>query len=104
MLLVAPRSELVDRDSAAARAIASDPALQAGAELVVAAESAMAAAWSAPRAPVDIRALITRRRRRWLGRGSGMLFWGCAVPFGVVVLLLMLFGLGMAVYTLWNVR
>jgi hypothetical protein len=103
-LLTAPRAELMERDTAAARAIDSDPALRAGAELVVAAESAMAAAWTAPRGSIDVGALVGRRRRRWLGRGAGVLFWGCAVPFGVVVLLATLYGLGMLAFLWWIAR
>ncbi|MES2521392.1 MAG: hypothetical protein V4617_01750 [Gemmatimonadota bacterium] len=101
LLLTASRAELVDRDSAIARAFDADPALRAGAELVVAAESAMAAEWTAPRASIDVGVLITRRRRRWLGRGNQLLFWGCAVPFAAFVLLATVFGLGALAYVTW---
>jgi hypothetical protein len=104
LLLTAPRAELMEPDSAAARAIDSDPALRAGAELVVAAESAMVAAWTAPRGSIDVGALVGRPRRRWLGRGAGVLFWGCAVPFGVFVLLATLYGLGMLAFLWWSAR
>ncbi len=103
LLLTAPREVLLDRSTPEGGAIDGDPALRAGAELVVAAETAMAAVWAAPRAPLDVTLLITRRRRRWVLRGSGMLFWGCAVPFAGMVLLLMLVGLGVMVYALWIV-
>ena len=101
LLLTAPRAELMARDSAAARAIDADPALRAGAELVVAAERAMAVAWTAPRGTIDVGALVRRRRYRLLGRGAGVLFWGCAVPFGVFVLLATLYGLGILAFVLW---
>lgn len=104
LLLTASRAELMERDSTAGRAIESDPALRAGAELVVAAETAMAAAWTAPRASIDVGALVARRKHRWLGRGAGVLFWGCAVPFGVFVLLATLYGLGMLAFVFWMSR
>lgn len=104
LLLTAPRAALMDRDSAASCAIDADPALRAGAELVVAAETAMAAARTAPRGEIDVGALLARRRRRWVSRGSGLLFWGCAVPFGVFVLLATLYGLGMLAFVWWIAR
>ena len=99
MMAVAPGTLRVNLSKARAsvrrRLLAQIP------ELVVAAESAMAAAWTAPRGSIDVGALVSRRRRRWLGRGAGVLFWGCAVPFGVVVLLATVYGLGMLAFVWW---